>query len=705
MSTPKLIHHFPTFEPRSSVMPQKPFLCFFLCLTTFLALNFATAPNLAAAVTATNWVIAVNADSISSRTIANHYAAARNIPERNVIVLQGVPDSDKITVDQFRELILAPLLETINQRGLTNQIQGIAYSADFPTAIDIQSDIASIPNKSPYLTPVGSINGLTYLYRQVMAKDPSYIGFESNLYAAQPASRLFYPLLSSADQAKALKQFIDDAKHREAAELLSESAQALEKAIAFPMQYLAAQQWAKAGEVERAMKMLAESIRNGWSYREHLLNDPAFASMLDNKDFQRVAKRCAEQKFDYLPSRSFDARTFYSLNTLGSSNAKHGSAYLLSMTLAVTRDLGVTRPEAIRNLELSVNADFTQPEGEFVFCKTGDVRTTTREPNFALAIEALKARGKRAGVVESAMPVRGSVCAGVMMGTATFAWAGSGATLVPGAIADNLTSLGGAMTTNSQTKCTEFLRYGAAVSSGAVTEPYSIQNKFPHPMIHVHYVDGLTAAEAFYSSVTCPYQLLIVGDPLCRPYANPARFTLQHQLNQNQLSVSIQLQDPNSEPDTVQVLVDGVLRGRAAYEPKINLKLDGSKQGACEIRIVVSQGQRVQQSFEQTLRVQLNPKQGQKGTPNQQLPALEIQGPESWRLHEEKPLMIVCEKRETDISVFHGAELLGTIQAGETSLQISPNRTGYGPVQLHAKTQGPAGGPIESDTISILVEP
>ena len=39
-------------------------------------------------------------------------------------------------------------------------------------------------------------------------------------------------------------------------------------------------------------------------------------------------------------------------------------------------------------------------------------------------------------------------------------------------------------------------------------------------MIQVHYARGCTLAEAFYQSVYGPYQLLIVGDPLCRPWAD-----------------------------------------------------------------------------------------------------------------------------------------------------------------------------------------
>ena len=90
--------------------------------------------------------------------------------------------------------------------------------------------------------------------------------------------------------------------------------------------------------------------------------------------------------------------------------------------------------------------------------------------------------------------------------------------LLPGAMADNLDQHGwrhegrGGQTTSS-----EMIRAGAAGSSGTVTEPYALQEKFPHAQMYVAYARGASLAEAFYSYVTGPYQLLIVGDPLCQP--------------------------------------------------------------------------------------------------------------------------------------------------------------------------------------------
>ncbi len=64
----------------------------------------------------------------------------------------------------------------------------------------------------------------------------------------------------------------------------------------------------------------------------------------------------------------------------------------------------------------------------------------------------------------------------------------------------------------------ELLRGGAAGTSGTVTEPYALQFKFPKPHLFAYYAAGLTLAESFYLAVDSPYQLLMVGDPLCRPY-------------------------------------------------------------------------------------------------------------------------------------------------------------------------------------------
>ncbi len=680
---------------------------YFLLLRIVAAFGFLFATFLGrdaiAGAVGSNWVVVVNGQSVASRTIANRYCTARSIPGRNVIVLPNVPDSDQISVDQFRELILSPVLQEIETRGLAAHIQGIAYSADFPTAVTIGSDIDAVPNKSPYLTPVGSINGLTYLFRFVLAKTPNYIGFESNLYAARQVNQLLQPLIADGDQAKQFADLISQAKHEEAATLLDKVWGTLDKQLIFPMQYLAAQQWALAGDSKQAIRRIEQSIQGGWQYRDHLLNDPSFVSLVGDKDFNRITKRCKELPSDYLPTRGFDARTFYTSNTLGSTNPQNGVSYMLSMVLAVTRDLGITQFEANQNLQTSIRADYSHPAGSFIFTKTDDVRTKTREPAFAMAISKLQSRGMKARVVEQELPPRGEECSGVMVGSPQFSWNQSGSKLLPGSIAENLTSLGGAMTTNSQTKATEFLRFGAAASSGAVAEPYSIQNKFPHPMIHVHYVDGLTAAEAFYSSVLCPYQLLIVGDPLCQPYCNPPRFSIQGKtdvvLEDQPLILSL-LPDESStatEPEQIQWLVNGILRSQVPFENQIRMLFEKSEPGAHEIRLITKAATPIEQQFEQAFWVTI-------GTANEQI---KLEVPKAWELSNDKPLVISLGQitESSEIKILHDFEVVGTIPIGQSSIVLSPIKTGYGPVRLHAEQKLTNGQTVRSLPVVVQVEP
>jgi hypothetical protein len=197
-----------------------------------------------------------------------------------------------------------------------------------------------------------------------------------------------------------------------------------------------------------------------------------------------------------------------------------GNRYLLSVMLGVTAGRGNSVNEIVRGLESSAAADGTKPPGTIYFVTNDDVRTKTRSPAFPPIVRALEALGVKAEIVSGVLPSAKRDVAGLMMGTADFDWPASQSTIVPGAICENLTSLGGIFTpTAGQTPLSVFIRAGAAGSSGTVIEPYALQAKFPHPAIHVHYARGATLAEAFYQSVQAPYQLLVVGDPLCRPWA------------------------------------------------------------------------------------------------------------------------------------------------------------------------------------------
>ena len=90
----------------------------------------------------------------------------------------------------------------------------------------------------------------------------------------------------------------------------------------------------------------------------------------------------------------------------------------------------------------------------------------------------------------------------------------------PGAVADHLTSLGGALANPRQMSALEWLRQGATASYGTVSEPCNRLAKFPNPAVFFdHYLRGDTILEAYWKSVAMPGQGLFIGEPLGRPYA------------------------------------------------------------------------------------------------------------------------------------------------------------------------------------------
>jgi len=80
------------------------------------------------------------------------------------------------------------VLKAIEERGLTDQIDYVLYSSDFPYDIGVSDDVAKRPMPQ-ILTPEAAINGLTYLYQFVLAKDIRYLDMNCNRYARRVLQR------------------------------------------------------------------------------------------------------------------------------------------------------------------------------------------------------------------------------------------------------------------------------------------------------------------------------------------------------------------------------------------------------------------------------------------------------------------------------------------------------------------------------------
>ena len=463
--------------------------------------------------------VVLNSRSWASQAIANQYIAWRKIPASNVVLLD-VDAFERIGVDDFREQILRPTLATLQSRGVLAHIDCVAYSSDLPTAVDVRSDIGQL--KLPrVITPVASINGLTYLYQQVLRKDANYLQLNSNRYMRLPElSTPAKPL--TADQRRRLLQ----ASQSTNSKLWAQAAKQWEAIVAelpgLPAaQYNLACCLARLNKPQDALAALRSAVQAGWSDRRHTQRDADLLTLRKEAKFQEILREMEllnRKPLAVQPTAGF--RGVDQWDNGGQRVHAGGRRYLLSTVLGVTSGRGNSVSEVLAALRRSVDADGTRPSGTIYFPTNGNVRSTTRDGRFHAAAAALRDLQVSADVRSGVLPKGRQDVMGAMVGAASFDFVKSGSRILPGAICEHLTSFGGVMTEGAgQTPLSEWIRHGAAGTSGAVTEPFALQAKFPFPYLHVHYARGCSLAEAFYQSIHGPYQLLVVGDPLCQPWA------------------------------------------------------------------------------------------------------------------------------------------------------------------------------------------
>ncbi len=201
-----------------------------------------------------------------------------------------------------------------------------------------------------------------------------------------------------------------------------------------------------------------------------------------------------------------------------------GRMPLPSMMLGVAGARGLTAAQITDQLKATRAADASGLAAPVWLVTNDDVRAQTRAWQFPAAARELADLGVRAELT-GAPPQDQPALGGLMLGQADIEPARYGR-LAAGALADHLTSFGAVFSHPHQSKLTAWLAHGAAAAAGTVAEPYSIWTKFPQARLFAHAARGCTALESYYQSVRCPLQLLIVGDPLSAPRAQPAPVTL-----------------------------------------------------------------------------------------------------------------------------------------------------------------------------------
>ncbi len=218
----------------------------------------------------------------------------------------------------------------------------------------------------------------------------------------------------------------------------------------------------------------------------------------------------------------------------GSSNRYAGSEGVFrqappisasSNSWLVTMITASNLPAAKQIVDSGVAGDSTFPTQTVYFEKTSDVDRNVRYLTFDTALFDTRLRGDPNVQRTNADEVANfGTILGFQTGRYNFSLGLDGVTMVPGSLADNLTSYGGLILVPAagQQSVLTFTAAGAAGAYGTVTEPCNYLEKFPSPNIYFYQARGFNLAECYYMGVTNPYQGLVLGDPLSAPFANPA---------------------------------------------------------------------------------------------------------------------------------------------------------------------------------------
>jgi uncharacterized protein (TIGR03790 family) len=520
--------------------------------------------------TAENLALVVNPNDADSLAVANAYIQLRGVPASNVVYIPWKPNVRQAKGVEFRDRLLKPLLAELDSRGLTPQIDCVAYSSGFPYVVDFSGDFAGAA-LAPQATPMASLTGATYLYRLAQERSPQLTALDSNGY---------YAAATSGEAAS----------------------------IGF-------------------------SSQSAWS---------------------------------------------------AGNRRDAGGRYLLATALGVTFGRGNTVDEILACLRRAKEADGARPSGTVYYMQNDNVRSQVRHASFPAAVAELTALGVKAQVLRGVAPTGKKDVAGLTTGTSHLQLRSANCRLLPGALVDNLTSAAGqfqvgARVANPQTPVSEFLRLGAAGASGTVVEPFAIAEKFPSASLHVHYARGLTLAEAFYRSVAGPYQLIIVGDPLCQPWAALPRISVDGlPTGSGVLTGQTTLKPQAAYPDgrhasRFEVYIDGRLETQAPAGRDLMLDTTKLADGFHDLRIVAVDDTPVSGKGSWGV-----PAQVKNGRDSLQLLAAQH------RVAAGDSLTVTAAATTSRPTVIlHNGRRMGVVQGANGRVTIDAAKLGKGPVTLH----------------------
>jgi hypothetical protein len=537
-----------------------------------------------------NFVVVVNPNDPGSLEVANAYVELRDVPAVNVIYIPFNPTQTRAKVELFRDRVLKPLLDQIKERGLTNQIDGVAFSTGYPYAIDC-TQLFPGQEFPAQVKPWLSLTSAVYLSHLLLGQRMELFALNSNGYFAEPF------------QGKTTSR--------------------------------------------------------------------AFTADLPAAQGERAGSKAG------------------------------GLPYVLATSLGVTHGRGNTAAEIVAVLRRAKRADGAKYRGTIYYMKNKDIRSRARDSGYAAAIQELTQLGVKAELLTGVVPLNKNDVAGLTTGAPQVDLRGSGSTILPGALVDNLTSSAGqfnvpANLINSQTPVSEFLRMGAAGAAGTVVEPFAIAAKFPSPHIHVHYARGCSLAEAFYQSVAGPYQMIIVGDPLCQPWAAAPKVSVEGASDGAVLKGKIQVKPSAKYPDSraaarFELYIDGLKQGSITPGESFSIASSALADGFHELRVVAIDNTPIAVQGSWLGLVQI--KNG--------VDAIQLSASAGKVTVGETLSVSAASTRKGEATVFNNGRQIGTIAGGSGSLAIDTNKLGKGRVQLWAEQPGKP--PVRSRPLTVEV--
>jgi uncharacterized protein (TIGR03790 family) len=379
--------------------------------------------------------------------------------------------------------------------------------------------------------------------------------------------------------------------------------------------------------------------------------------------------------------------------------------YFIGAMLGYTGQRGNTLAETIDMIDRSLTADGSHPVGTFYFVQTTDpARSTPRDPFFDDAVASLASLGAIGvhlgdGVENVVLPLDEHDILGVMTGWALPDISNATMTLLPGAFADHLTSFAGDFNNPSQTKMSEWIKKGASGTCGTVEEPCNFPGKFPHPRVHVFYNQGLSLGEANFRSLGfVPYQVLMYGDPLTKPFAHiPVVDVADLPANVASDSLTFTPSATTTHPTAIisrfDLHVDGVLHSSVQPGETFVVNTNALADGFHTLRVIAVDNTTVATQGQWTSDLLVD---------NNGLNAAASADTSTGNLDTVFNITVAATGDDvTEIRLIHNHRVLAATSSANATFPISASSLGAGQVQLIASADFAAGGRAVSTPVTL----